>query len=267
MRDEALELALAPWRLGLTATPSEEPGAFLRLTELVGPVTFRLGIDDLAGTWLAGLDHLVLSLPLGPAERRAHARDRARFAAFARPFRAARPEAGWEELLRAARASAEGQRAIAAWRRAERLLAYTSAKAEVLARLLRRHAGQRTLVFVATNEVAYRVAREHLVMPITCHVGRAERAWALQAFERGELRALVSARVLDEGLDVPAADVAIVVGGSGGARQHTQRAGRVLRPAPGKRATLYELVAADTPEERRGRARRSGLPRSSGGSP
>jgi superfamily II DNA or RNA helicase len=37
--------------------------------------------------------------------------------------------------------------------------------------------------------------------------------------------ALVSARVLNEGIDVPDADVAIVVGGTRGEREHVQRIG------------------------------------------
>lgn len=257
-RDEALELSLAPFRIGLTATPPDRPAAALRLVDLIGPTVFSLGIDDLAGTWLAELEHFVLSLPLSPGERRDHACDRATFRAFAGPFRQEHPDAEWKDLLRAARGSAEGRRAVAAWRRAERLLNYTRAKAEVLGRLLQRHRGQRTLVFVGDVPTAHRVAREHLVMPITAQVGRAERTWALRAFAAGELRGLVSPRVLDEGIDVPAAEVAIVLGGSG-ERQHTQRVGRVLRPAEGKTALLYELVAAGTPEVHRARERRRGL--------
>jgi superfamily II DNA or RNA helicase len=42
--------------------------------------------------------------------------------------------------------------------------------------------------------------------------------------------------------------VAIVVSGSGSVREHVQRLGRILRASPGKRATLYELVTADTNE-------------------
>ncbi len=50
--------------------------------------------------------------------------------------------------------------------------------------------------------------------------------------------------MLNEGLDVPDADVAliIIVGGTLGEREHVQRIGRLLRPAPGKRAVVYELA-------------------------
>src|SRR5882724_10568712 len=100
-----------------------------------------------------------------------------------------------------------GGRALAAFHRARRLLAFTAAKRETLGMLLGRHRA-RVLVFTADNESAYAVARQHLIMPITCDIGRAERQEALARFRDGALRALVSARVLNEGIDVPDADVA-----------------------------------------------------------
>jgi superfamily II DNA or RNA helicase len=65
--------------------------------------------------------------------------------------------------------------------------------------------------------------------------------------------------VLNEGIDVPDADVGIVVGGTQGIREHVQRVGRLLRPAAGKRATVYELIADDTTEGRDAQRRRQGL--------
>jgi len=69
-------------------------------------------------------------------------------------------------------------------------------------------------------------------------------------------------RVLNEGIDVPDADVAIVVGSSGGEREYVQRIGRLLRPAPGKRAIVYELVTVGTTEVRKAVRRRRSLGRS-----
>jgi len=70
----------------------------------------------------------------------------------------------------------------------------------------------------------------------------------LDRFRRGIYRALVSAKVLNEGIDVLDASVAIVAGGSSSRVEHAQRIGRVLRPAPGKKALVYELVVAGTGE-------------------
>ena len=115
------------------------------------------------------------------------------------------------------------------------------------------------LIFTSDNETAYAIAREHLVMPITCDIDRSEREAALSAFRRGELRVLVSARVLNEGIDVPEADIGIIVAGTSGEREHVQRVGRLLRPAPDKRAIVYELVAAGTHEVRKANERRRAL--------
>ena len=136
-----------------------------------------------------------------------------------------------------------------AWRKSRELLSYTSAKSRMTSTLINRHCDSRLLVFTADNNTAYKVSRQHLIMPITCDIGRKERAHALEKFSKGELRALVSSRVLNEGLDVPDADVAIIIGGTLGVREQTQRIGRVLRPRPGKQAIIYELISRNTVEE------------------
>ena len=169
------------------------------------------------------------------------------------------PGAGWADFARAAATTADGRRALAAWRQARWLLAFTRAKRRALQALLGRHRCARVLVFTADNETAYAIARAHLVMPLTCDIGRAERDDILDRFRRGEIRTLVSARVLNEGIDVPDADVAVVVGGALGEREHVQRLGRLLRPGEGKRAVVYELVTRDTIEVGQARRRRKGL--------
>ena len=125
--------------------------------------------------------------------------------------------------------------------------------------LLGRHRYSRVLIFTADNEAAYAIAREHLVMPLTCDIGRLERDDVLERFRRGDIRTLVSARVLNEGLDVPDADIAVIVGGALGEREHVQRVGRLLRPSEGKRAVAYELVTRNTIEVGQARRRRQGL--------
>ncbi len=258
VRDEALEMSIAPQRLGLTATPPNEP-ALSRLGELIGPVVYQLRIADLAGTWLSDFDVLLVQLGLSPEERTKYDADRRIFAEVNRRFRRLDPHATWQEFVSAASQSPDGRAALNAWRRNRRLLQFTKAKAEAVAVLLDRHRDARVLIFTADNDAAYSIAREHLVMPITCDTSRPERRAALAAFRAGKLHSLVSARVLNEGVDIPDADVAIVVGGTQGEREHTQRIGRLLRPVPGKRAVIYELVTLATSEARRALERRRAL--------
>lgn len=258
VKDEALEMSTAVYRLGLTATPPHER-ALNRLDQLIGPVVCQVAVGELAGKWLSHFDLVLLRLTLNAAERSSYERDYGRFLEAHRDFRQLHPGGSWQEFVAAAAATSEGKNALLAWQRARRLLGYTQAKAEAVEKLLARHRQARVLVFTANNETAYAIAKQHLIMPITCEIKRRERSWALDAFRAGELKALVSSRVLNEGIDVPDADVAIIVGGTLGEREHVQRVGRLLRPVPGKRAIVYELVTLATAEAHHAFQRRRGF--------
>jgi superfamily II DNA or RNA helicase len=202
---------------------------------------------------------VTVGVDLTDDERQRYERLIATYRAAHRVFRRTNPEASWREFSAAAGRTMEGRAALRGWRESRRLVSLCSAKRAKVGELLARHRDSRVLVFVADNEAAYAVSSANLVMPLTCDIGRSERAEALEWFRRGELRALVSARVLNEGLDVPDADVAIVAGGALGEREHVQRVGRLLRPSPGKRAKVYELVVRNTIEVEQAARRRRGL--------
>ncbi len=253
---EILEMLTAPARLGLTATPPDDAGALLRH---VGPVVYARTVEELVGDGLAPYVLETINIELTRLERARYREARARFTSGYAPFQRALPGASWREFVQAARKTAAGRDALAGWREYRALIAYPAGKREVLRTLLARHAGQRTLVFTSDNATAYAIARELLVMPITHEITRAERTTALARFTAGDLPVLVSSQVLDEGLDVPDADIAIVVGGTGSARRHIQRIGRVLRPRAGKRAHVYELAVAETAEIGYLARRRAGL--------
>lgn len=70
-----------------------------------------------------------------------------------------------------------------------------------------------------------------------------EREELRRQFESGELQGLVAIRCLDEGVDIPAVQTAVILASSGNPRQFIQRRGRILRPHPGKqRATLFDMI-------------------------
>jgi len=69
----------------------------------------------------------------------------------------------------------------------------------------------------------------------------------LDSFEKGEYKALVAMKCLDEGVDVPATERAILMSNSGNPKQFIQRRGRVLRPAEGKdKAVIYDMFVVPT---------------------
>ncbi len=242
---EVLEMLPAAARLGLTATPPDDTGALARH---VGPVVYALAIDDLSGDALAPYDLRTVPIALTHDERVRYRLLRGRFASIYAELARASGSGDWNDFLRAAARSSDGRDALEAWRSYRALIAYPDGKRAALRDILARHTGERVLVFTADNATAYAIARELLVMPVTHEITRTERAQVLERFRSGATSVLVSAQVLDEGLDVPDADIAIIVGGSASARRHVQRIGRVLRPRDGKRAVIYELAVTETTE-------------------
>jgi superfamily II DNA or RNA helicase len=130
-------------------------------------------------------------------------------------------------------------------------------KLDRLADLLDRHREDRVIVFTAHTDLVYRLSERFLLPAITHETAADERREILARFREGTYSRVVTANVLDEGIDVPAANVAVLLSGSGSKREFTQRLGRVLRPTgDGDRATLYELVTEETAETRVARRRR-----------
>jgi superfamily II DNA or RNA helicase len=257
--DEALEMCAATARLGLTGTPPVDSARRRRLEELIGPEVYRQRIADLAGEFLAPLRVVTLWLDLNAEERRVYSEEVSVYLPVVRRFFRDSPRSSWRDFQRAAARTHEGQRALGAWRRSRRLVAFTEEKRATLARLLGEHHRDRMLIFTGDNEATYAIAREHCVMPVTSDIRGTERAEALERFSKGELRVLVSSQVLNEGIDVPDADTAILIGGRLGTREYLQRVGRLLRPAPDKDAIAYELVTRNTHEVGDSRRRRHEL--------
>ena len=259
VRTEALEMCPAPRRLGLTATPPAGPGGVEALELLLGPIVHELLVADLIGSHLADVEMETLRVRLSREERGRYDEAYLPYARMASAFRAASPAAGHASLIEAFGRTRDGRAALAGLERASAIASFPAAKREVLAVLLDRHRADRTLVFTATATDAYAIARDRLLPVITAEIGRAEREDLLEHFRDGRCKCIVSARVLNEGVDVPDARVAIIVGGRLGEREHVQRIGRVLRPGPLKRAVVYELVTIGTIDDRRATARRRGL--------
>lgn len=257
VRAEALEMAVAPRRLGLTATaPAPGSPQMETLRELVGPLVFELELQRLVGTHLAEFEHVVMHVELSRAERARYEELVAPFQEHRRDFARRHPEASYRDLVVALSATPEGRRALAGYGEAEAIASLPVAKLERLALLLGRVRHERVLVFTGSAGAAVEVSRRWLAPVITSETSRAEREEILDRFREGRYRTLVSARVLNEGLDVPEASVAIIVAGALGRREQVQRMGRVLRPRPGKRAVVYELVTVETMDQRRSRSRR-----------
>jgi superfamily II DNA or RNA helicase len=242
----AARTALAPFRLGLSATPDRQEA----LDELIGPVAYRKEINDLAGGFLAEYDTERVEVELAPGERAEHDAERAIYRAFVEKSGIRMSSlCGWADFIMMSARSADGRRAMAAYRRQRQLAFCAPAKLDFVESLLARHRGERTLLFTSDNATCYEVSRRFLIPAITHQTKVKERSNLLARIADGTYRALATSKVLNEGVDIPSASVAIVISGSGSVREHVQRLGRILRQQDGKRAVLYELITADTAEQ------------------
>jgi len=250
-RDVARLLA-APFRLGLTATFERPDGEHEAVADLVGEVVYRIGADDLAGEHLAPYDIRRLEVPLTDEERREYEDVQETFVEYLRTSDIRMTSGSdYQQLVKRSGSDPRAREALLAKQRARELVAESDAKVEALADLLERHRGDRVIVFTASTDLVYRLSERYLIPAITHETGTAERRTVLERFREGTYSRVVTANVLDEGVDVPDANVAVLIAGSGSEREFTQRLGRILRPKDeGGRATLYELVSEDTAEER-----------------
>ena len=83
------------------------------------------------------------------------------------------------------------------------------------------------------------------------HMTKEARARNMELFRTGQVRILVSCRCLDEGVDVPDANVAIVLSSTSVSRQRIQRMGRIIRRAETKdMACLYYIYIRESSENR-----------------
>lgn len=251
------EYAVAPYRLGLTATPERSDGKHELLDALVGRIVYRRAPEDLAGGVLARHKVVQLKVKLSEAERaRYDALMGARNAFLASKTIHLGSLSSWQRFVRESARSKEGRAAMLAHREARGIAFGTEGKLRVLADLLAQHHGERTLVFTDDNATVYRISQDFLLPAITHQTKVKERHETLTRFRSGAYPVLVTSKVLNEGVDVPEAKVAVVLSGTGSSREYVQRLGRILRRGEGKLAVLYEVVAEDTSEEGTSKRRR-----------
>ena len=251
-------LMAAPDRLGLTATFERPDGAHEVIRDLVGPRVSDLDVDALAGDHLAPYEIRRIEVELTPEERAAYDEAQGTFLDYVRTSNISFSSGSdYLQLVKRSGTDPDAREALLAKQRARELMMNADNKRHQLARLLDRHQEDRIIVFTAHTELVYRLSERFLLPAITNETGAAERREILERFREGTYSRIVAANVLDEGVDVPDANVAVVLSGSGSEREFTQRLGRILRPKDdGGRAVLYELVSAETAEERVAERRR-----------
>jgi DNA excision repair protein ERCC-3 len=198
-------------RLGLTATLVREDGREGDVFSLIGPKRFDAPWKDIeAQGYIAPADCVEVRVTLPERDRLLYA--------------TAEPDERY------------------------RLAASAEQKTRVVEALLRRHAGEPTLIIGQYIDQLDDLGDRLDAPVLKGDTPVAERQRLFDAFRHGEIDTLVVSKVANFSIDLPEASVAIQVSGSFGSRQEeAQRLGRVLRPkADGRAARFYAIVARDT---------------------
>jgi superfamily II DNA or RNA helicase len=248
--------AAAPWRLGLSATPERSDGAHLDLASLIGPEVYRRQAADLAEEGhIARYREKRIYVDLSPEERVRYDLLMAEWRWFLARQRSTLGRGGlFEQLVRQSAHDPAARRALQAQRQGRLIALNAGSKIDRVVELLVQHRRDRVLVFAEHVAMVDAIGRRLAIPTITYRTPPEERRLVLERFRSGRYSKLAAGRVLNEGVDVPDARVAIVVSGSAATREYIQRLGRVLRPKPTE-AVLYEIVSRRTTEGRAARQR------------
>ncbi|MEO9362503.1 MAG: DEAD/DEAH box helicase family protein [Nitrososphaera sp.] len=261
------EQMAAPFRLGLTATIEREDELHRDLPRLVGEVVFQVSPDVLARQkHLAQYEverRRVELLPEELVEYKANMRKYHdcpnRLGGVVGNSTVASYTISLEKLIMMSGRNPLAREALLARNRATNIALNSKAKLEELKEILAENKGAKTIIFTQHNSMVYQISDRFLIPFITHKTGKDERQDVLKGFKDGRYTAIVTSKVLDEGVDVPDAELGIIVSGTGSAREFIQRLGRLLRPKTrgamakednnGKKAKLIEIISSETREE------------------
>lgn len=249
--------SIAPFRLGLTATPERTDGNESMLEHLIGPFVFRKEIGELAGSYLASYESEIIHVDLSEDEKIDYENARKLYRDYlVKRGISLRDPSGWQRFLAESSRFQEAKKAYDAFRLQKKIALHSKAKIDVLENLLLKHANDPCIIFAGDNAMVYAISRRFLIPAVTHETKAKERKQTLDKFKSGEYLAVVTNKVLNEGVDVPSAGVGIVLSGSGTVREHVQRLGRILRKYKDKQAILYEVISRNTSEELTSQRRR-----------
>jgi len=241
------------YRLGLSATPYREDGKHVVLFPLMGGIVYYKTPQELAEKgYLAKYRIITIKVPLLPAEKK-------KYEELKKKFRRLAGYVGFDTIVDAAR-KGDG-RAIQALRihsEMRQIIQKSEAKLRRVEEIIRKELaeGSKIIVFAHYVDLAKTLADRVKAYLLTGEMDARERKKVLEEFKKCRSGVLVVTTVGDEGLDIPDANVGILVAGTGSRRQFIQRLGRLLRPGKGKEAKLYEVIAKGTAEEIQSRKRK-----------
>ena len=241
------EGTIAQARMGLTATLQESDDLYSILSKIVGPIVYQESKEVLTESGnLAEFEHRKVRVKLLPEIYKNYLDEQMIYKTYLKKF--GFQSNAFQQMIFRANRDPEAKRAIIAYNRARKISFNAENKINAIQNLFSHHPKDRILLFCENIEFIEKISQYFLIPTLTSRTPTSERKKIMQHFREGHYRILASGKVLDEGIDVPEANVGIIISGTGTKRQFIQRLGRLLRPMPDKKAYLYEIITSKTSE-------------------
>ena len=222
----------SPFRIGLTATIEREDNMHKEFPRLVGGVVFEAQSSDLAkAKHLASYEIERRQVNMWPEELEEYKRNFGIYqtSLLKLGLRMNLPIA-FHKLIMMSGRSPIARQAVLARNKAMDIALNSKSKLEELKQILSDNKGIKLIIFTQHNKLVYEISDRFLIPCITHKSSKIERQDTLQGFRDGRYAAIVTSKVLDEGVDVPDAELGIILSGTGSSREFIQRLGRLLGP-------------------------------------
>ena len=258
------EQMAAPFRLGLTATIEREDDLHKDLPKLVGEIVFQASPDELAREkHLAPYEIERRTVEMLPDELEEYRRNMTIYQQCIKKLSFQRYPIPLEKLIMMSAKNRTAREALMARNKAMNIALNSRAKIDELKEILAENKGAKTIIFTQHNSLVHEISNRFFIPFITHKTINEERQDVLKGFKEGRYMAVVTSKVLDEGVDIPDAELGIILSGTGSAREFIQRLGRLLRPKPEnrssdgssssnygnyKKARLIEIISSETKE-------------------
>ena len=245
------EQFIAPYRLGLTATIEREDELHELIPYLTGGVIFQLGSQELsAQKHLAEYIIDRIQVNLTPNEQKEYEIHYSKFLTNLKKLGFKVPSMyNLRRLIMMSNRNKLARETILARNKANEIALNSKSKIDEVQKILQQNKKTKTIIFTQNNKMVYELSDRFLIPFITYKTTKEERRDVLEGFKSGRYNIVVTSRVLDEGVDVPDAELGIIVSGTGSGRELIQRLGRLLRPKQdGRKAKLVEIISKHTRE-------------------
>lgn len=244
------EQFISPYRLGLTATIEREDGKHVNIYKLVGKIVFSKDFYELSqDNHLSKFRLKKIKVEMLPDEILQYKRRIFQYNQLLKESKIFYP-IRLERLIILSGSNSNLRKALLLRNEAVDIALNSYAKIVELEKILKHHTTEKTIIFTVHTKLAYIISDRFLIPVITHKTKNEERNEILEKFKNGLYRIIVTTKVLDEGTDVPDANMGIILSGTGSKREFVQRLGRLLRPKKDveNMANLIEIISSDTSE-------------------